>query len=351
MKFIKGLIKLILVLLLLFGLLLGILTLTDFKPDEKVKLDINNNQNKQLTLNQEITMTSFNIGFAGLDKSQDFFADGGINSRAESKERVEANLAGIWNYLEKVDSDILFLQEVDLASSRSYKVNQLEFFSNKLADFSYIYGVNYRVPWVPVPLANPMGKVESGIMTFAKCKIEQAYRFDLPGKEKWPIQIFELDRCFTETRFKVETVGELVLINLHLSAFVEGGLIRQQQLGYLRDYLANESKKGNYIILGGDWNHNLPGSDPYYFEQSEEWPFWLQNLPADFTMEGFTWALDKDTPTVRTLARNYQPGYNFLAVIDGFLVSNNVEIINVVTGNEGFEYSDHNPVSITFMLK
>lgn len=350
-RLIKGIIIFIVGLLVVFGLLLITLTLTDFKPKEKIALEINNNQNELLELNQNLTVTTFNIGYAGLDKDQNFFADGGTNSRAESKERVESNLAGIWNYLKDINSDFLLLQEVDLNSSRSFEINQLDFLKERLNNYSYIYGVNYRVPWVPVPLTNPMGKVESGIMTFSKYEINQAYRYDLPGKEKWPIQLFELDRCFTESRFKVDSGDELVLVNLHLSAFDEGGLIRQQQLNYLKEYIENEFKKGNHLILGGDWNHNLPGSDPYRFEHSEEWPFWLQNLPEDFTLENFSWASNNTTPTVRTLAQEYLVGYNFLANIDGFLVSNNVEIIKVVTSDEGFEYSDHNPVTLTFVLR
>ncbi len=350
MKIFISVLKLLLGLVLIFGGLLGVLTLIDFKPDEKLTIDIENKQTQQLALNQELTMTSFNIGYAGLDQDQDFFADGGSKSRAESLERVNANLTGIWDYLKGVDFDFLLLQEVDLNSSRSFNVDQLDFFKNKLPDFSYVYGVNYRVPWVPVPLANPMGKVESGIITFSKCAINKAYRYDLPGKEKWPVQIFELDRCFTESRLPVAGGGELVLINLHLSAFDAGGLIRQEQLSYLKAYMASEYAKGNHIILGGDWNHNLPGSDPYSFGASEEWPFWLQNLPEDFELVGFNWASDSETPTVRTLAEAYQPGFNFLAIIDGFLVSDNVEIVNVKTSNQRFAYSDHNPVTLTFKL-
>ena len=351
MKIFFGLIKLILGLLLIFGGLLGVLTLIDFKPDEKITIDIENKQTTQLELNKEMKITTFNIGYAGLGKEQDFFADGGTKSRAESLDHVNANLTGIWNYLQNVDFDFLLLQEVDLNSSRSFKVNQLDFFKNKLTDFSYVYGVNYRVPWVPVPLANPMGAVESGIITFTKYEIDNAYRYDLPGKEKWPVQIFELDRCFTESRLPIAGGGELVLINLHLSAFDEGGLIRQQQLSYLKAYMASEYAKGNHIILGGDWNHNLPGSDPYSFAATEEWPFWLQNLPEDFAVEGFNWASDSSTPTVRTLAESYQPGFNFLAIIDGFLVSDNVEVVDVAASNLNFVNSDHNPVMMTFILK
>ena len=44
-------------------------------------------------------------------------------------------------------------------------------------------------------------------------------------------------------------------------------------------------------------------------------------------------------------------GYCYKASIDGFLVSNNIEVVQTFGIDTNFKYSDHNPVGITFKLK
>lgn len=52
-------------------------------------------------------------------------------------------------------------------------------------------------------------------------------------------------------------------------------------------------------------------------------------IPNDFKPEGFKWVADKNVPTTRTDATPYKKGENFTAVIDGFLVSDNIEATSV----------------------
>ena len=49
----------------------------------------------------------------------------------------------------------------------------------------------------------------------------------------------------------------MVLVNSHMSAYDEGGVIRSQQLEMLTSFMAEEYKKGNWVIIGGDFNHVL----------------------------------------------------------------------------------------------
>ena len=351
MKFIKAILILIGIMFVLFVSLIIYAVFEDMNPEEKLNISISNNQVKELSIDQEIKIISYNIGYAGLDEGQDFFADGGKNSRAESKDRVMDNISNIIEFVDNAEADILLFQEVDKNSSRSYMVNQLEILKENYPNYAYTFGLNYKVPWVPVPLINPMGRVESGIATFSRYNIKEANRFQLPGKEKWLVQLFELDRCLLETRIQVDNGKELVVVNLHLSAFDKGGIIRQQQLAYVKKYLEREYIIGNYIIVGGDWNHNLPFTEPEKFTALEDWPFWLKNLPEDYEVEKFKWEIDLDVPTVRTLEKPYKDGDNFKAIIDGFLISDNVESISVKTIDTNFKYSDHNPTSLTISLK
>ena len=53
---------------------------------------VENNKERVLQPGNEFKVTTFNIGYAGLDKDQDFFMDGGKGSGSSSKEQTEAEL-------------------------------------------------------------------------------------------------------------------------------------------------------------------------------------------------------------------------------------------------------------------
>ncbi|HPR97220.1 MAG TPA: endonuclease/exonuclease/phosphatase family protein [Thermotogota bacterium] len=343
--------KVIIVLVVLLGGYLLFMTLTDYKPEEIISLEIQNNQELMPAQGQLISLLTFNIGYCGLDESQDFFMDGGTKSHSESEEKTLKNLNGILNFIDEEQPDIILLQEVDKNSRRSFHIDQYEAISDVLKDYAAVFALNYKVPWVPLPVFDPMGGVEGGLATYSRFGLDEAERYQYPGEESWPKQLALLDRCFIETRISIENDKELVVLNSHLSAYDKGGMIRKQQLDYLKNYILTEYKKGNYVVVGGDWNHQIPGTDYRLFETTQEWPEWLVTIPEDFKPEGFQWAADKTIPTNRTLNQSYEKGVNFLSVIDGFLVSPNVEIISVQGYSLAFAYSDHNPVSVEIVLK
>lgn len=351
-KFLKVIGWITLILVGAFLVFLLVMTITDYRPADKIPISIENEQDKKISQNEILSIVTYNIGYGGMDKDQDFFMDGGHGSRSSSKEKTMENLNGIMDFLVKEGSPFIFIQEIDTNATRSYHINQYELLQEKLKGYSSIYAINYKVLWVPVPILKPHGRINTaGLGTFSKYYIEKANRYQYPGKEKWPRQLAELDRCFLESRLPVDNGKELVLINSHLSAFDKGGTIRKQQLGFLKEYISQEYAKGNYVLVGGDWNHLIPTTDPTIFKTTEEWPDWLQKIPEDFKPEGFTWAADKNVPTTRTDATPYTKDVNFTAVIDGYLVSDNIEVINVFGHSFDFKYTDHNPVTMEFKLK
>lgn len=350
-KIIRIITYIILAITLIFTAFLSYLTITDYHPKAEIPLQVKNNSDKVFSTGKEFSVITFNTGYCGLDKDQDFFMDGGTMSRSSSKAQTIKNLEKITAFLAAQNADAVLLQELDIKSTRSYDVNELEYMETTFTDHSVTFGQNYRVPWVPIPLRQPMGAVDSGLATFSRYNVSEAVRYQYPGREAWPVQLFELDRCFIEDRIPVEGGKELVLINSHLSAFDKGGEIRKKQLDYLKSYITGEYAKGNYIIVGGDWNHQLPGTDSGLFKAAESWPFWLQKLPESFTPADFKWGVDKTVPSNRTVAKAYVKGQNFLSVIDGFLVSPNIEIVRVEGHDLGFENSDHNPVTGVFVLE
>ena len=338
-------------LLLAVALYLGYMTATDFRPEAVTDLEIENNTAVILEKGVPFSLLTFNIGYGGMDAGADFFMDGGRGSRSRSLGQTRANLQGIAACLAAAKADLVLLQEVDLKATRSYHLNERSELEAGLSGYGSSFAVNYKVPWVPVPLRRPMGAVHSGLLTFSRLRVGAALRRQLPGSEAWPRQLAELDRCLGECRLPVQGGRELVLINLHLSVFDRGGKIRRQQLTYLRQRLLEEYRNGNYVIAGGDWNHGLPGSSPGRFKKTMRQPDWYMALPSDFTPPGFIWALDPSRPTIRASRTAYRPLQSFVAIIDGFLVSPNVEVRSATVRDLGFIHSDHNPVLAVMILK
>ena len=336
--------------LLAFGLYLAFMSVADFRPAPEIKLETEANPAARLERGAPFTVLTFNIGYGGMDAGADFFMDGGSGSRGASRERTRGNIGRIAAFLAGERPDLVLLQEVDRRATRSYGIDELREMAGRLPAHGRVFALNYTVPWVPFTLSKPMGEVTSGLLTFSRFHVDSARRLRLPGKEPWPRQLAELDRCLCECRLPLAGGGELVLFNLHLSAFDRGGRIRRLQLEYLRERLLDERRQGSCVIAGGDWNHGLPGSDPGRFRRTMPRPAWYMELPAGFPPAGFRWAVDHGRPTVRASSTPYRPGESFVAVIDGFLVSDDVGVRSVSVRDLGFADSDHNPVIAEFVI-
>jgi len=331
------------------GSLILYLTVTEFKPGDRMPVQILHQQSLPVDVHSELTITTFNIGYAALERDADFFMDGGTMSRGFSQGHVERNLARVVDLLQALESDFYLLQEVDEKSTRSFGINQRERLTKALPDYTSSYAVNYQVGWVPIPLTAPMGRVRSGLQTLSRYTVREATRFALPSHASWPLRLGHLKRCLLETRIPVSNFKELVVAHVHLEAYDAGG-VRNAQLAFLEDYARAEVAKGNYVILGGDWNHVLAANpQEVRARHSATWPAWLQLLPEDFLPE-FIWAFDERVPSVRDLNGPFDPQHTFTCTIDGFLVSPNVEVIEVHGHDLGFEFSDHNPVTLRFRL-
>lgn len=342
----------------LFGLLLSILilslllaTIFDYRPKSKIEVKLKNPTSEKIINKTQLTILSWNIGYAGLGKDMDFFYDGGEKVRP-TPGRNQIYLEGILDFLHMTDDvDFVLLQEVDHKSKRSYFTDQVATISERLSRHNYAYAPNYKVPFVPVPPSRPMGKVFSGLMTLSTYDPVTSERRSFPGNYAWPKSLFMLDRCFLVQRFKTSPGRELVLINTHNSAFDDGQL-REQQMQVLREFSLNEYQKGNFVILGGDWNQNPPGFDPQQVSSGHiSVKNDLGNIPENFMPKGWTWAFDPSVPTNRNVVKPYRKGETPTTIIDFFLVSPNIDVISVKTENLNFNFSDHNPVNINFRLQ
>ncbi len=247
-----------------------------------------------------------------------------------------------------LDFDFIMLQEVDRNSKRSYHINETKLIEDQFQGYHSSFGMNYKVDFVPIPVTEPMGKVESGLQTLSKFGPKLVERHSFPGNYSWPVKLFMLDRCFLVNRYQLSKQKDLVIINTHNSAYDDGSL-REQQMAYLSDYLVSEYEKGNYVIVGGDWNQTPYGLTPelpsHVFDKED-----LTFVEKDFPAPDWMWAFDSSLPTNRRVSTPYDPSSSPTTVIDCFLASPNVELTNVKTIDVGFKYSDHQPVTIQASL-
>jgi endonuclease/exonuclease/phosphatase family metal-dependent hydrolase len=341
-------------------LIIGFLSLivyaliSDYKPAEKEIISQSDNPSiLNDTLN--LTLLTWNIGYAGLDRNMDFFKDGGTKV-ITPEDQCQDNIIAIGDFLKMNDTiDFILLQEVDKESKRSYRTDQYQGLSEKLSGHYPFFAKNYDVFFVPAPPAKPMGKVLSGIAIYSKFIPGSSTRYSLPGDFGFPTQLFYLDRCFMINRYKIENGKELVIINTHNEAFDEGGVIRKAQMERLREFVLNEYNSGNYVLVGGDWNQYPPDFIPVF---STNKPFTgtvgnfnLTGIESDYMPGEWKWIYDPSTPSFRTLITAYDPANTPTSVCDFFLISPNMESISVKCHHLDFKNSDHNPVIIQLKLK
>jgi endonuclease/exonuclease/phosphatase family metal-dependent hydrolase len=215
--------------------------------------------------------------------------------------------------------------------------------------YAAFYGINYNVLFVPVPLSSPMGKVESGILTLSRYIPSQSIRYAYPSKQSWPKKLFLLDRCFLMCRYPLKNGKQLILINTHNSAFDNDGEQRRDEMVVLKNFVVNEYEKGNYVIVGGDWNQIPPiESAKQYRDVATEY-FAPLEVSEDFMPPSWKWISDGN-PTNRFLDTPYIKGKTKETLLDFFLISPNMEAIDIKRVDKHYQHSDHNPVIGKFVF-
>lgn len=348
------------VLFVCLGILIGVVifgaigiiyfTLNEYSPEDVIDLKII--ANSDITAPASMTLVTWNIGYCGLGENEDFILDGGKTSYPK-KENFLQYYNGMLDTISQIDADIYLIQEVDIDSKRSYNTNEYKAIQSVLPYYDSSFATNYKAVFVPFPLPNPIGKVESGIVTMSEYILDSVERYSLPGDYSWPIKTVHLKRCMSVSEISVDNSEKtLLVVNIHLSAYDSGDL-RTAQMGYLKEFIEEKYKQGYYVIVGGDWNNQIPVPGADQFELKEDGKFWKpMEVPVDWTPENWTWGADGSVPTYRLLdeplvtADEVQYG-----VIDGFLISPNIELLGVSGIDLKFKNSDHNPVKIHISLK
>jgi endonuclease/exonuclease/phosphatase family metal-dependent hydrolase len=350
MKWLKVLIIVLSALIGLAGLLLLLATITAYRPDIPVTVEMKGNAPDIQAKDSVFTLLSWNIGYFGLGKDCDFFFDGGRMTRP-SKTQYRQYSADALDYIGKTSGiDFMFFQEVDLNSRRSYHDDQVVRLRGLFPQMESSVALNYVVCFVPVPFRNPMGKVKSGIVSFSAWHTIENIRYPFPGGYNWPVRLFQLERCFLLSRLALPGGKELVLINTHNEAF-DNGSQRKQQIAVLKNMMLAEYAKGNYVVTGGDWNMNPLAELPIVYRTGDIGRTIEPRFETGFFPVDWKWAFDPEIPSNRNVDQPYTKGKTPTTIIDFFVVSPNISVESVKTQDLGFAWGDHQPVVMRFRIR
>ena len=281
---------------------LGILTITEFRPRDTTSVEVSNPVQTMVQSGQSLSILTWNIGYAGSSASATSYLDGGAGVRAESAEIVKANMSAMENVVADQSPDFAFLQEVDRASDRSFKVNEEKAVSMSMEAIgrSSAFAQDFKAPYVPHPWPF-LGAVDSGSMTMNKYKVESAERISLPSAQSWPMSLISPDACVLVEKLPIEgSDKKLVLMNVRFDDHASEE-VNDAQAKELALLMKREADKGNYVIAGGDFDQNFSSTDVRAFGKEISRIRSTGVLDEGLFADGMQFEMDSSTPTMRSL--------------------------------------------------
>lgn len=307
-----------------------------------------------LSAGEEYTIGTWNLGFGAYSVDYSFFMDGGTESRARSAEEAISNINGSASVMKDFDPDFVFFQEVGVDATRTYHVNQYELVASAFPSYDNVLAINFDSPYLFWPLLEPHGKSLAGIVTLSRFPIQSALRRSLPV-DSGLTRVLDLDRCYSVSELEVSNGRKLYLINIHASAYSKEAETVPAQMRQLAEDLVKYYADGeNYVIVGGDFNQDLPGDSAEKLNQHTDGYTWARAFDRSYLPEHFSvadYTQDPLVPSCRNCDTGYVEGQTYVVCVDGFLVSDNVQVKRVEVQDQGFLTTDHNPVLMDFVLQ
>lgn len=333
-----------------------------YRIKDNTKLNIENNTTNNFEFDKEYKVLTYNIGFGAYDHDFSFFLDEaytkdnkfivGKYAKAISKKNVINNTNKVIDILKENKSDVYLIQEIDKRANRSYFINQVNEINNNFKDYSSVYTSNFHSAYLAYPIHDMIGKSESGLLTLSKYNFYSNIRRSYPVTKEFFKKFFDLDRAFSVHRSKLKNNKDLVIVNSHMSAYDKGGNIRRKQLEILKVFMKEEKNKGNYVIIGGDFNHDYANTKTLYMGDKKV-PDWVFDLSDKDLIDGYNFVIPSNKNlfgTCRGAESPYDKEKTYQVVIDGFIVSDNIEATSTIIDTE-YIASDHQPVMLKFKLK
>lgn len=286
-----------------------------------------------------LSLVTWNLGYAGLGRGSDFFADGGRSYLPPSRRVVRENADAIAHWLSNSQADVILNQEVASSSAVNWWVDLKRRIEGALPGYGQAFYADFRTRLLPPPL-----RIRNGLSTFARAGMGPSELWPLPNDGD-PYD-GALRRHYAAIATRLDGPGGCwTIVNTHLSAFDDDAALRRTQIRALLDRAQEEAALGRRVVIGGDWNLRLGPTDfPHTTE--ERFLFWVHDFPRELLPPGWRIAGDVATPSVRTNERPFIRGENYTTTIDGFIVGPGVTVESVQGQDLDFLWSDHNPVRL-----
>ena len=250
-------------------------------------LDVNKRPNSEVRAYEgDIKIVSYNIGHAQ-----------GIKQNAWDRKELDTtstHLELLATAMKNMNADIFLLQEVDIDSHRTQRINQIEFLQEKL-NFPYyacanMWEKNY-VPFPYWPISDHIGYVRAANCVLSKYPLSNHHRiiFDKPSDNPFWYNWGYIDRGLQRVDVEINQ-QKIALINIHLEAW--GKHTREEQIKVVSDYIGNIKTP---LVLGGDFNtvptdavkkNRFSDDDDDDYENEETFSLLLQRNP-NLKMESF----------------------------------------------------------------
>lgn len=318
-----------------------------YRPKQEEIVSVSNLKEATAISKNKVKLLCFNTGYAALGQEASLSKEGGSSKRA-SVDEVLKNARGIAELSALSNADAVLLQSVDVDSHRSRYVDQYSYYLNN-GNYSSAFAFDQKSR--STSLFPPYKKVSSGVLTLSKKQISSAKRVALP-KLGGGILATNPRRCMLVTEMPIQNSDKkLIIINFELDAYLSAEKMKQQTAAII-SYAQKAAENGDYVIAGGsfyrsfdDTSERYPLSDRLAFTPSQ---MSFDELPKDLTL-----CYDATVPTARILSAPYDAKSESrdVYVADGYIVSKNIGINMIVTVDQEFRYSAHNPVLLEVTLK
>ncbi|MBU6297038.1 MAG: hypothetical protein KJS68_02240 [Alphaproteobacteria bacterium] len=272
-----------------------------------------------------------------MGQESDFLVDGGKHLLPPSRSCVLKNLAGITSTLSRFSADVHLFQEMARPGLLTYGVNVQARIEREFSNAGHSFRNDTVSRLIPVPFG-----IHNGTEIFSRYAVATVQIDPLPDEPGLFFGLLKKSYAVHSVRLQSGNGQVWAILNIHLAAFDAAAVARKKQLQQVLSLAMKEFKRGCHVIVGGDWNLKLTQTS-FLHSTDPKHLFWLHEFPQDYLSQGWKLVFDPHVPTVRTNNQPYRPGVNYTAIIDGFLVSPNVEIDSVTTIDTGFQFTDHQP--------
>ena len=305
------------------------------KRSVKRSVRVWNAEGAEVLTGKPVKVICWNVQYcAGI--RQHFFYDGG-QAVSTPKDEVLKTTNDIGKALKEMDPDIVLLQEVDRRARRTGYIDEFKALSQMLPEYSRASASYWRVPYVPSPKQEHLGRVGMHLATFSRYKIHNATRWKLPliKSDSRLKKLFNLRRCALETH-----IGDCAFINTHLSAFSGGDGTLNSQLDVLR---AIVTEKPTWL-LAGDFNSLAPWQSASDLDNVEAALYPEGESPVASFYRDFNPALSPSSSDLLT----YKPFTSSKPdrTIDHAFASSDISFSNVTVVDTGSFLSDHQPLQL-----